>query len=132
MKENTKDVLFECLEMNSYLKENKRKSLTHIIFHIRSKTLNIKEYQPWNYINNLCVKCEVFSETMDHFVSCKAYQAETEENWRDIFINDTERQFKIAEIVEIRMQIKQEIIEKQEDGLASAESGSTCSNVLLL
>ena len=66
---------------------------------------------------------------MDHFVSCKAYQAETEENWRDIFINDTERQFKIAEIVETRLKIRQEIIEKQEDGLASAESGSTCSNV---
>ena len=26
-KESTKDVIFECLEINSYLKENKRKSL---------------------------------------------------------------------------------------------------------
>ena len=111
--------------MNSYLKENKRKSLSHIIFHIRSKTLNIKEYKPWNYVDNLCVKCEIFSETMDHFVSCKSYQAKTEENWRDIFINDTERQFKIAETIEVRLKIRQEIIDKQEDGLASTDTGST-------
>jgi hypothetical protein len=116
--------------MSGYLKEKKRKSLSHIIFQIRSKTLNIKEFQPWNYTDNLCVKCEIFSETFDHFVNCKAYQAETEENWKDIFKSDTERQFRIAEIIEIRLKIRQEIIDKQEDGLASADLGSTCSNVL--
>lgn len=129
-KENTKDILFKSLDMSGYLKENKRKSLSHIIFQIRSKTLNIKEFQPWNYTDNLCVKCEIFSETFDHFANCKAYQAETEGNWKDIFKNYTERQFRIAEIIEIRLKIRQEIIDKQEDGLASADLGSTCSNVL--
>ena len=67
---------------------------------------------------------------MDHFVSCKSYQAKTEENWRDIFINDTERQFKIAETIEVRLKIRPEIIDKQEDSLASTDTGSTCSNAL--
>ena len=37
-KENTKDILFKSLDMSGYLKENKRKSLSHIIFQIISKT----------------------------------------------------------------------------------------------
>ena len=36
-KENTKDIIFQSLKMSDYFKENKRKSLSNIIFNIRSK-----------------------------------------------------------------------------------------------
>ena len=46
-KEKTKDVHFEKLEMTPYLVENERKSLSSIIFSIRSETLQVKEFHPW-------------------------------------------------------------------------------------
>ena len=96
-KENTRDIVFQSLEMSGYLKENKRKSLSQIIFDIRSKTLNIKEFQPLSYEDNLCVKCEKISETIYHFSTCNAYETEPETNWRDIYIDETARQIEIAE-----------------------------------
>ena len=42
-KESTRNIVFQSLGMSTYLKTNKRKSLTQIIFSIRSKTLNIKK-----------------------------------------------------------------------------------------
>ena len=60
--------------MSSYLAENKNTFLSKIIFSVRSKTLNIKEYQQWLYENDLCVACGLFSETMDHFMTCLQYE----------------------------------------------------------
>ena len=66
---------------------------------------------------------------MDHFCTCNAYNTETEAQWTDIFIDNTERQFEIAQIVEKRLKIRQSILEKEEDGLASTDPGSTCSSL---
>ena len=92
--------------MSSYLKTKKRKSLSQIIFSIRSRTLNIKEIQPWNYEDNLCVRCETYAETMEHFCKCSAYNSETEETWTDIFFDDPERQIEIKEIIEKKIENK--------------------------
>jgi hypothetical protein len=54
--------------MSPYLVSNKRTELSKIIFKIRSQTLDIKQWQPWKYQNDFCVKCEKYTETMDHFV----------------------------------------------------------------
>ena len=62
---------------------------------------------------------------MEHFCKCSAYNSETEETWTDIFIDDPERQIKIAEIIEKRLKIRQSILDKQENGLASTDPGST-------
>ena len=98
--------------MSGYLKENKRKALSKIIFNLRSKKLNIKEFQPWSYEDNLCVKCEIFSETMDHFATCNEYETETVTNWKDIYIDKTARQIDIAEHIEKRLKVRQDIIVK--------------------
>ena len=64
---------------------------------------------------------------MEHFCKCSAYNSETEETWRDLFFDDPERQIEIAEIIEKRLKIRQSFLDKQEDGLASTDPGSTCS-----
>ena len=56
------------------------------------------------YEDNLCVKCETFSETMDHFSTCKAYDTEAENSWRDIYLDDTVRQIQIAENIEKKVE----------------------------
>lgn len=123
-KDQTRDIHFERLEMSNYLKENERTSLSKLIFKICCQTLNIKAWQPWNYIDNICVKCEKTEETMSHFVTCVEYPVEKELSWWDIKQNSTERQKEIAKIVEKRFKIRQHIIDlKQEDGQAS-DTGS--------
>ena len=66
--------------MSQYLWENKNKELSLVIFSVRSKTLDIKEWQPWKYQDNLCVKCDLYAKTMEHFVSFKAYGQETQKS----------------------------------------------------
>ena len=84
------------MKICEFLVENNNTSLSKIIFFIRSQTLDIKQWQPWKNEDNLCLKCSVFAETMDHFVSCSGYGTETKNDWRDIFDNDCEKQQEIG------------------------------------
>ena len=118
-KEKTKHIQFDHLQMSQYLWDNESRELSQTIFKIRSQTLDIKEWQPWKYHDNLCVKCETYSETMEHFVNCKAYGHETENSWKDIFEDNVSRQKEIGRFVKNRHKIRQEILDKKEVGQAS-------------
>ena len=118
-KEKTKHIIFETLKINEYLLNNESRGLSTTIFSVRSQTLDIKEWQPWKYLDNLCVKCEIYAETMDHFVMCKAYGFETENSWKDIFENDVERQKEIGRFNKQRHEIRQETIDMKEAGQTS-------------
>ena len=118
-KEKTKNITFENLNMSKYLWENENRGLSQTIFSIRSQTLDIKEWQPWKYLDNLCVKCELYAETMDHFVVCKAYGIETEKSWKDIFENNVERQKEIGRFIKQRHKRRQESIDEKEAGQTS-------------
>ena len=124
----TRIVMFSSLDMSEYLKENVRLALTKIVFSLRSKTIDIKEFQPWKYSDDKCVKCEKEIETMHHFATCEDYGVEKEHRWTDIDENNTVRQIEIAKVIEKRMKIRKFVIEKQEDGQASSNSGSSCSS----
>ena len=71
---NTKDIVFKVLKTSEYILDNRNSSLTKIIFSLRSKTFDIKNWQPWKYHDNLGVACEIKEETMNHFLSCKSYE----------------------------------------------------------
>ena len=79
--------MFEELKMSDYLWENKIKYLSQIIFSVRSQTLDWKEWKPWKYEDDLCLKCQVYAETMDHFMVCAEHGKKTELNWKNIFGN---------------------------------------------
>ena len=79
-KEKTKDIIFNEFKMSTYLFENKKTSTSKIIFSVRSKTLDIKTWNPWKYTNELCVMCSKASETMDHFISCEKYDDKLNNN----------------------------------------------------
>ena len=95
---NTKEISFEELKPSDYLQDNRNTSLSKIIFSLRSKTLDIKDWQPWNYFDNLCVGCEIKIETMNHFLTCTAYEnSSCENNWEQVRETDVDRQFEIAQ-----------------------------------
>ena len=64
--EKTKDIVFDKLETNEYLLDNRSTSLSKIIFCIRTETFDIKKWQPLKYNDSLCVACEVKEETIEH------------------------------------------------------------------
>jgi hypothetical protein len=72
-KEKTKHINFESLEMSEYLKENKKNSLSKIIFLLRSGTLDIKSWNSWKYDDNLFVMCDLKEENITHFLECSQY-----------------------------------------------------------
>ena len=45
----------------------------------------------WKYSDDICVKCKLPQETIDHFVSCVEYGEQINGNWKDIFKYDTEK-----------------------------------------
>ena len=77
----------------------------------------------------MCVKCGKVPETMDHFSLCEAYDTEVEPNWREIYLDNVSRQKEIGRRIEKRIIVRQSIMKKQEDGQASTDSGSSCSNL---
>ena len=107
------------MKISDYLLDNEKNSLSKIVVSIRSQTLSIKEWQPWKYKDNLCIKCEIFAETIDRFVNCYGTATETENNWRDIFTDIVTRQKEIGRYVQKIMKMRQEILDKQEAGQTS-------------
>ena len=115
-KDKTRSIQFTELKMTQYLFENERTSLSRIIFSVRSKTLDIKEWNPWSYSDNICIACQKDDETMDHFMISSSYMSDPEKDW--IKINGVEDDVikKIAKAVETRVKERHGIIQKEEAG----------------
>ena len=97
--------------------KNKSTTLSKIIFSLRSKTLDIKAWQPWKYYDNLCVFCELKEETIDHFLVCKTYDNLPQENqWADVKGKCVDRQYEIAKIVKVRIERRMKLIDIYEAG----------------
>ena len=90
---NTKEISFEELKPSNYLLDNRNTPLNKIIFSLRSRTLDIKDWQPTNYIDdNLCVGREIKIKTMNHFLTCTAYEnSSCEYNWEQVRETDVDR-----------------------------------------
>ena len=100
--------------MSEYLKENKKTSLSKIIFLLRSGTLDIKNWNSWKYDDNLCVMCDLKEENITHFLECSQYGNSKIEIY-EIFSQNTENQFTIAEKVEERILLRKKKIEAGHD-----------------
>ena len=87
-----------------------------LIISIRSKTLNIKDWNQWSYSDNVCIACKNHIETMDHFMTCSSYKNDPEKDWH--YINGVENNIinKIAKVVEKQVKERQYILHKEEAG----------------
>ena len=117
------------MKMSEYLTKNVNTSISKIIFGIRSKTFDVKEYNPWRYKDDLCVMCLETTETMEHFAHCKGYGETIDMDWKLIYGNNMEEQVTIGEFMKRRFKMRQEVLQQQEDGLASV-LGSTAPGTL--
>ena len=119
-KQKTNHIKYEKLEMNDYLIENQNTMLSKTIYSIRAGVFDVKAAKPWMYEDNLCVACNLFEETMQHFMTCEKYETQSISNWEDIYENEssTKTKVKIAKEAISRKKKRDKII--QEDGLASS------------
>ena len=104
--------------MAEYLYKNKGTNLSKFIFSLRSKTTDIKTYQPYKYADNLCSACEISEDTIKHLILCEKL-AENSENMSMININqiyesDEENILKIGKIIH-RKYMKRKELEEKED-----------------
>ena len=123
-KEKTKGIKFSSLELSEYLRKNMKKSVSQIIFSTRSKTLEIKQWAPWKFTNDMCVKCGLLPETMNHFMCCKSYKSKPYEEWNDINEDNYEKQLMAGVAIENRFLERINTLEKQEAG-RSEDTDST-------
>ena len=95
-----------------------RTSLSKVIFNVRSKTLNIKDWCPWNYSDMNCVACGDFPEIIDHFTVCKAYRNEPVLEWHEINKEDIDEILRVGLGIEKRIKERTTILKKEEVGRA--------------
>ena len=113
----TKDMTYEELELQNYLKLNKNKELSKVIFAVRARTFDIKTWRQWKYADNLCVGCEKAEESMNHFMQCVSLGNEVKEHdWENIFGSDTQEQYEIAKVIELRRKKRAEILKTHDSG----------------
>ena len=112
-KEKTKNILFNKLEMRKYIQENKNTKTTKVIFSVRSQTLDIKDWLPWNYSDNMCVACGKSFETMNHFMVCAAYESDPFEEWEQINGEEYETILTIGNAVRSRYKERKSILAGQ-------------------
>ena len=121
-KEKTKAIKFQGLQMREYLKENRSSSLSRVTFAVRSKTLDIKSWNPWKYNDDICVGYQTSPETMSNFMCCDTYSSDTkEEDWEKIlmFENHIAKQYEVAHNIKKRLEMRETV--NNEDGLASVD-----------
>ena len=110
-KEKTKHIQFTTLKLSDYLKLNKNKELSEIIFGLRSGTLDLKAWNRWKYEDNLCVLCEKKEENINHFMECVEYGEPIETTtWKEVYENNAETQIKIAKEVKLRLEKRDKIL----------------------
>ena len=69
--------------------------------------------QKCEYNDNLCVACEVFEETMDHFMKCEGYGKKRKDNWKKYFRKcPYEEKFQIAVEANERKTLREKIVKK--------------------
>ena len=127
-KSKTKEVQFDELRMSDYLEQNRRTSLSKLIFSIRSKTIDIKEYQPWKYETDNCIACKNFPETMNHFAICPAYRNQPCEEWKEVNGLNSEEIYRVGTAIEKRHEERKQILSKEQVGQAHLSDSRAPSN----
>ena len=119
LKTKTKDLKFDTLKMQDYLKVNRIVEVSKIIYKIRSGTFDVKAWKPWHYEDNLCTEKE---ENIDHFFKCKKYERK-EVAWKSILESDEKLQYDIAKEAETRIKLREN--KQQEIGQGSPPAPTT-------
>ena len=126
-KEKNKSIYFSELRISEYLENNNNTALSKLIFSVRSKTLSIKEWSPWQYTDDTCVVCKNNTETMNHFMICQSYKNKTYSEWNDIFGNNYEKQISAGIAIEKRFKEREAMLEidkiGRDQGLNSTAPG---------
>ena len=116
-RKKTKDIIFSELKMSDYLFQNRNKKLSEIIFSVRAKTFDIKIWQPWRYQDDLCVKCQLEEENMDHFINCTHYENKHKGiSWKNILANNVEDQYDIAQFIFTRQVERERMLDVLQGG----------------
>ena len=92
--------------------------MSKFIFSTRSKTLDIKEYQPRKYETDKCVACQKCPKTMNHFAICDVYRNQPCEKWAEINELNSENIIQIGLAIEKRFKERTHILLKDEVGQA--------------
>ena len=81
---------------------------------MRSKTLDLTYWCPWKYDTVNCVACGNYTETMDHFSKCLAYQNEALEQREHINGKGTDKIIAAGIMIEKRIIERENILKQQE------------------
>ena len=106
------------------------KTEAHLLFKLRSKTLNLKTNFSQMYSDNLCRICKLFPESQSHLLQCPDIIPKLKllSNYKEIDENyiygDVSKQLKIVKIYTKVLEIREELLED----LEVLQSGNRLAN----
>ena len=112
-KEKTKNIVFSQIKMSKYLEKNENTELSKLIFSVRSGTLDVKEWLPWNYADNICIACKKCEETMNHLMVCDSYKNEACVDWKNVFDDKLDDIFIIGKQIQKRHRERKRLLESE-------------------
>ena len=122
-----KHLYFSELKLQDFLGSDnvERPNLSKLIHNLIAQTIDIKENNPWNYMDNLCI-CEENSEKQSHIFSCESLKCvfeigESGLEYTDLFFGTLEEKLEVAVIFEKRLKKRKSVMEmrKTENDLAA-------------
>ena len=99
-----KNLEFEKLTVQDFLCSDKieRTRLSRLIHNLLAKTIDMKENNPWNYVDNSCI-CEEKAETQSHMYVCsylkswlEISESKSGSKYSDLFCASSEEKVKEA------------------------------------
>ena len=99
--------------MSKYLEKNENTELSKLIFSVRSGTLDVKEWLPWNYADNICIACKKCEETMNHLMVCDSYKNEACVDWKNVFDDKLDDIFIIGKQIQKRHRERKRLLESE-------------------
>ena len=112
-------IQYSALRMQEYLLEgNKNTELSKLIYKARRMCLCFKTHKKWKYKDDICVRCELHSETGDLFIYCSGYgeekfEKEIKDMQYNIFFYGLSSEMHIlAKLITRRLQIREKMLEE--------------------
>ena len=85
VKKKPKNIVFSQIKMSKCLEKNENTESSKLLFSVGSGTLDVKEWLPRNYADNICIACKKCEETMNLLMVCDSYKNEACVDWKKVF-----------------------------------------------
>ena len=109
------NIIYDALEIQQYLSENKNTRISKFIVKARAKSLDIKTHKSWKYEDRTCTGCKNREETGDEILLCEHFgkyeKSEKIPAYEWFFGDNVSEMMYCAEVMSKRLKIREKMLD---------------------